>query len=62
MIQIKVDGAGVVKDTKFLAGPSSGATECLIERAVRYAKRAKFDYKSGGGLQTGTITYKFMPK
>lgn len=60
VIQIKVDASGSVKDTRFLSNRSSGATECLIERATKYAKRARFDYKSGVGLQTGTITYKFM--
>ncbi len=61
VIQIKVDNSGDVKDIKFLSNLSSGASECLVERASNYAKKARFDFKSGG-VQTGTITYKFMAR
>ena len=60
VVQIKVDGSGAVKDTKFLSNVSAGATECLIQRALRYAKKSRFDFKSGASIQTGTITYKFI--
>ncbi|MFK8038740.1 MAG: hypothetical protein AB8B74_10655 [Crocinitomicaceae bacterium] len=58
VIEIKVDGSGSVKSTRFLSAVSSGATECLIESATKYAARSRFNSSSGGN-QTGTITYKF---
>lgn len=61
VIDIKVDKAGDVKSAEFNAGLSSGATECMIEKAKRYAKRARFNYAdSGENMANGTITYKFI--
>ncbi len=62
VIQIKVDKTGSVKDATFLTGPSNGATDCMIGRAIRYAKKSRFDYVSNTSIQTGTITYKFLGK
>lgn len=58
VIEIKVGSDGEVKSTRFLSDLSSGATECLVERATKYASMARFNLISSGG-QTGTITYKF---
>jgi len=60
VITIKVDKSGNVKDAQYNAGFSQGATSCMIDKAKRYAKRARFSYNGDGGLQTGTITYKFV--
>ena len=60
VIQIKVDKAGYVKFADFSSSRSNHATECMIERALKYAKKSRFDYVSGAGMQTGTITYKFV--
>jgi hypothetical protein len=60
VVQIKVDKSGSVKFADFSAAQSNHATECMIERALKYAKKSRFDYVSGAGMQTGTITYKFV--
>jgi uncharacterized membrane protein len=62
VIQIKVDKAGSVKTSSYLEGQSSRASSCMIEMAMKYAKKSRFDYGSGLSLQTGTITYKFLGK
>lgn len=61
VIEIKVGSDGLVKSTNFIGNRSSGATDCLVERAIEYAGRSRFNY-SDSGSQTGTITYKFMSK
>lgn len=61
VIDIKVDKTGVVKSAEYNPGLSSRATDCMIQKAKRYAKRARFDYSSSAsGLASGTITYKFQ--
>jgi hypothetical protein len=62
VVQIKVDKNGDVKETSFVPGASNGATECMIEKSIRSAKKSRFDYKGGTAMQTGTITYKFIVK
>jgi len=62
VIQIKVDKAGKIKSTTYQGGLSSRATSCMIERALKYANKSRFDYKASVSSQTGTITYKFMGK
>jgi hypothetical protein len=59
VIEIKVGGDGRIKSTNFLNNVSIGATDCLIERAMRYAGKSRFNSASNSS-QTGTITYKFM--
>jgi len=34
----------------------------MIERALKYANKSRFDYKSSVVVQSGIITYKFMGK
>ncbi len=63
VVQIKVDQNGKVKAASYLAEMSSNATECMIEQAVKYAKKARFNFSSTApASQTGTITYKFVKK
>jgi hypothetical protein len=62
VIIVKVDKSGVVKDATYSSGKSRSATSCMIERALKYAKKSRFDYSAGSGLQQGTITYKFIGK
>lgn len=59
VIEIKVDGTGHVKSTRFLSSSSSGASECLVRSATKYAAKSRFN-SSSSGSQTGTITYKFI--
>ncbi|HIP36181.1 MAG TPA: hypothetical protein EYG85_04950 [Crocinitomix sp.] len=60
VIQVKVDKAGNVKFADYSATQSNRATECMINKALKYAKKSRFDYASNSGIQTGTITYKFV--
>lgn len=62
VIQIKVDKNGNVKDAVYIPGLSNGATECMISKSIRSAKKSRFDYKGSATMQTGTITYKFIVK
>ena len=59
VIQVKVDKNGDVKETSFLSGASPGATECMVSKAKRYAKKSRFNYSGSASTQTGTITYVF---
>lgn len=59
VIQVKVDGNGDVKEAQFLSGKSPGATECMVNRAKRYAKKSRFNMGGSGSSATGTITYTF---
>ena len=61
VIDVKVDKSGNVKTATYNSGRSSGATECMINKAIRYAKKSRFNYSgSAPGSQSGTITYKFV--
>ncbi len=60
VVQIKVDKSGSVKFADYSSSLSNRATECMIEKALKFAKKSRFDYVSNAGLQTGTITYKFV--
>jgi hypothetical protein len=62
VIQIKVDKTGKVKDASYNSAASNRATTCMVERALKYAKKSRFDYKSSETMQSGTVTYKFMGK
>ena len=62
VVQIKVDKTGKVKMAEYNAGASSRATTCMVERALLYANKSRFDYKSSESIQTGTITYTFTGK
>lgn len=62
VIKIKVDKSGKVKDATYDTVASKRATTCMVERALLYAKKSRFNYKSTTGVQAGTITYKFMGK
>jgi len=59
VIEIKVASDGTVKGTRFLSHLSSSSSECLVQRATKYASRARFS-SSSSGSQTGKITYKFV--
>ena len=60
-MDIKVDKSGYVKDASYNSNMSSGATDCMIDKAKSYASIARFSFNSEGGLsQSGTITYKFI--
>ncbi|MDA7802961.1 hypothetical protein N8987_00100 [Crocinitomix sp.] len=61
VVDIKVDKNGDVKSASYSPSKSSGATECMVQKAEGYARRARFDFSSdSGGMADGTITYIFQ--
>lgn len=61
VVSIKVDKGGRVLEARFDSAKSIGANECMIEQAIRYAKKSKFNVKDSAPLQqTGIIIYKFL--
>lgn len=63
VIDVKVDKSGEVKSATFNSSLSRSADECMISKAIRYAKKSRFNFSSSApGTQSGTITYKFVSK
>jgi hypothetical protein len=63
VIDIKVDKSGEVKSATFNSALSAGADQCMINKAIKYAKKSSFNYSgTASGSQSGTITYKFVSK
>ena len=61
VINIKVDNLGYVTEADFNSRSSNTTDWCLIENAITYAYRARFD-TSSKREQIGTITYLFQSK
>lgn len=61
VINIEVDGQGNVTAADFNSHSSRTSNGCLVDNAIAYAYRAKFD-PSGRPSQKGTITYLFQSK
>ncbi|PIF01107.1 MAG: hypothetical protein CR994_03445 [Maribacter sp.] len=61
VINIEVDAIGNVIDASFNEKSSGTSNGCLIDNAITYALKAKFDTASKT-LQKGTITYLFQGK
>ena len=61
VINIEVDALGNVTDASFNSKSSGTANGCLVDNAITYALKAKFD-TSSKTLQKGTITYLFQRK
>jgi hypothetical protein len=60
-ISIKVNQNGDVIGSEYQAGRSSGANQCMIEQALKYAKMSRFMYSgSAPESQMGSITYRFV--
>ena len=58
-VHIKVNQNGDVISAVTTA--SSGSNQCMIEQAVAYAKKSRFNYSSSASTQQeGVITYKFI--
>lgn len=60
VVNIEVNGKGKVTDAS-INGSSSSRNQCLIERALEYAKDVRFD-SSSKTKQIGTITFQFRGK
>lgn len=61
VINIRVDSNGNVAEADFNEKSSGTSNGCLVDNAIAYALKAKFD-TSGKTLQKGTITYLFQQK
>lgn len=61
VINIEVDARGYVTDADFNEKSSGTSNGCLVENAIAYALKAKFN-TSSKPLQKGTITYLFQSK
>ncbi len=61
VINIKVDALGYVVEADFNSSSSNTTDWCLVENAITYAYRARFD-TSDKAQQIGTITYLFQGK
>ena len=61
VINIEVDALGYVTEADFNSNSSNTDDWCLVENAITYAYRARFD-SSSKGSQIGTITYIFQSK
>jgi hypothetical protein len=61
VVNIKVDTRGYVTAADYNASSSNTANGCLVDNAIEYAYRARFNPASING-QIGTITYLFQSK
>ena len=58
---IKVNQNGNVTSAEYDSAQSRGGNACMIEQAVKYAKKSRFSYSaSAGRIQTGRISYTFI--
>lgn len=62
VINIEVDESGHVIDANFNNKSSGTSNGCLVENAIAYALKARFNSASGKSSQIGTITYIFQSK
>lgn len=62
VVDVKTNTNGNVISAKYNAGRSKGATACMIEKAVKYAKLSRFEYSTKPNEQTGYIKYTFVYK
>ena len=61
VVDIKVDKSGNVKSATFNPALSQNASECMIEKSLKYAKLARFNLDDNApALASGSITYKFQ--
>ncbi len=61
VVNIEVDDLGYVIEASFNSRSSNTSNWCLVENAITYAYRARFD-RSDKTKQIGTITYLFQGK
>jgi len=59
VIQITVAPTGIVQDTQYNKSASTSENNCLIDQALRYAKKARFTSVRTSKEQKGSITFYF---
>ena len=61
VVQIKVNRNGNVVFAQVNSSLSKGASECMLNKAVEYAKKSRFNYSSASAqTQSGLIKYRFV--
>lgn len=60
VIRISVDQGGRVVQANYDASASTGANDCMVQQALKYAKLSRFNYKESSVSQQGFIVYKFI--
>lgn len=61
VVEIKVNRNGNVLHAQVNTQASKGATACMLEKAVLYAKKSRFNYVSAASqAQLGIIKYRFV--
>ena len=61
VVQIKVNRNGNVVHAQVNATLSNGASDCMLKKAVEYAKKSRFNYSSvATHTQSGVIKYRFV--
>ena len=62
VVRIKVNRNGSVVDAQVDNASSVQVSACMKSKALEYAKKSRFNFKSSGStIQTGYISYKFTP-
>ncbi len=59
VLRIEVNNLGKVVLATFNKNSSTTANECLIDSAIKYAKKTRFNTASNNPIQMGSITYIF---
>lgn len=60
-IAVKVDQGGKVINATYDPNQSSGASPCMIDKALKYARMSRFNYSSSAGkVEQGWILYRFV--
>lgn len=62
VINIEVDTNGNVIEASFNSKSSGTSNRCLVDNAIAYALKAKFNTDANKASQPGTITYLFQQK
>lgn len=62
VVIIKVNDEGNVIEATIDKVNSTTSDGCLLENALSYAQKSRFNIVQGRGIQTGTITYSFQQK
>jgi len=61
VVQIKVNRNGNVVFVQVNSSLSQGASDCMLNKAVEYAKKSRFNYSSASSqTQSGVIKYRFV--
>jgi outer membrane biosynthesis protein TonB len=60
VVAIKVGQDGKVISAVYDPVGSTSASPCMVEQAIKYAKKSRFDYSAGEVSQSGKIFYTFV--